>query len=216
MQETRDSDRLHELPATLHGLVAARLDALDTGRALAARGLRDRRRQRSDRGGARARRPRRRAAGCSTASPNATSSRIEHDDFHFKSELIREIAYGTLTKAERARRHARGRARPRGARRAGRSTRPRIISPTAAELVDELGTVDGVPDDVRRQAIDTLMRAADRDESVESWLMAERHHDRALALLGPENTEARRDRAARAGARPACTAACSTTPATTR
>jgi len=31
---------------------------------------------------------------------------IDHDEFHFKSELIREIAYGTLTKAERARRHA--------------------------------------------------------------------------------------------------------------
>ncbi len=28
VQETRDSNRLHELPATLHGLVAARLDAL--------------------------------------------------------------------------------------------------------------------------------------------------------------------------------------------
>jgi hypothetical protein len=63
---------------------------------------------------------------------------------------------------------------------------------TAAELVGELGTVDGVPGNVRAQAIDTLMRAAQRDEAVESWLPAERHHDRALALLGSENTEARR------------------------
>ena len=63
---------------------------------------------------------------------------------------------------------------------------------TAAELVDELGTVDGVPHDVHEQAIDTLMRAAERDESVESWFMAERHHDRALALLGSENTQGRR------------------------
>ena len=29
VQETRDSGRVRELPATLHGLVAARLDALD-------------------------------------------------------------------------------------------------------------------------------------------------------------------------------------------
>ena len=73
---------------------------------------------------------------------------IDRDEFHFKSELIHEIAYGTLTKAERARRHA-------------------VLAPvlatrgepavdqaahhlaTAAELVDEIGPVDGVPDDVR-------------------------------------------------------------------
>ena len=36
------------------------------------------------------------------------------------------------------------------------------------------------------------MRAAERDESVESWLPAERHHDRALSLLGAENTDERR------------------------
>ncbi|HEV7524404.1 MAG TPA: adenylate/guanylate cyclase domain-containing protein [Acidimicrobiia bacterium] len=190
VQETRDNDRLYELPATLHGLVAARLDALEASErslledcaivgpsgsiaavlALAAR--------------ADARR-------LLDALVERDFLAIEHDDFHFKSELIHEIAYGTLTKAERARRHA-------------------VVAPflaargeqaidqaahhlaTAAELVDELGAVDGVPHDVREQAIDTLMRAAERDESVESWLMAERHHDRALALLGPENTETRR------------------------
>ena len=31
---------------------------------------------------------------------------LEDGEFAFKSELIREVAYGTLTKAERARRHA--------------------------------------------------------------------------------------------------------------
>ena len=60
------------------------------------------------------------------------------------------------------------------------------------------------------------MRAAERDESVESWLMAERHHDRALALLGAENTEAPADRAARPGPGARATAASSTTRATTR
>lgn len=190
VQETRDSDRLHELPATLHGLVAARLDGLESGeRSLledcAIVG-----------------------AGGPVTAVLALAGRadarqlldllverdflvIEHDEFHFKSELIREIAYGTLTKAERARRHAV--VAPLLAARGDQAidqTAHHLA--TAAELVDELGAVDGVPDDVREQAIDALMRAAERDEAVEAWTPAERHHDRALMLLGPENTQARR------------------------
>jgi tetratricopeptide (TPR) repeat protein len=49
-----------------------------------------------------------------------------------------------------------------------------------------------VPDDVREQAVDALTLAAERHEAVESWPPAERHHDRALALLGPEPSAARR------------------------
>src|SRR5262249_24061873 len=116
---------------------------------------------------------------------------IDHDDFHFKSELIHEIAYGTLTKAERARRHAV--VAPVLAARGEQAVDPAAHPPaTPAELGDEVGMVDGVPDGIRAEAIEMLMRAADRDESVESWLQAERHHDRALALLGTENTDARR------------------------
>lgn len=190
VQETRDSDRLHELPATLHGLVAARLDALASSErslledcaivgssgpitavlALAARP--DARRLLDD-------------------LAERDFLLIEHDEFHFKSELIREIAYGTLTKAERARRHALV-APVLAARGEQAVDQAAHHLATAAELVDELGAVDGVPHDVRAQAVDTLMRAADRDESVESWLQAERHHDRALALLGSENTVTRR------------------------
>jgi class 3 adenylate cyclase/tetratricopeptide (TPR) repeat protein len=190
VQETRDSNRLHELPATLHGLVAARLDALAT----AERSLLE------DCAIVGASGP---IAAALALAARADGRRlldglaerdflaIEHDEFHFKSELIREIAYGTLTKAERARRHAQV-APVLAARGEQAVDQAAHHLATAAELVDELGTVDGVPHDVHQQAIDTLMRAADRDESVESWLMAERHHDRALALLGSENTEARR------------------------
>ncbi len=116
---------------------------------------------------------------------------IERDEFHFKSELIREIAYGTLTKAERARRHAvvapflAARGEP-----AIDQTAHHLA--TAAELVAEIGSVDSVPDDVREQAIDALLRAAERDESVESHLHAEQHYDRVLGLLDGENTEQRR------------------------
>ena len=191
MQESGDSDRLHELPATLHGLVAARLDALDPAERSLLEDCAIVGASGSDR------RP-------SSRSPTRSDGRrlldslaerdflvVEHDDFHFKSELIREIAYGTLTKAERARRHAVV-APVLAARGEHAVDQAAHHLATAAELVAELGTVDGVPADVRAQAIDTLMRAAERDESVESWLLAERHHDRALALLGSENTEARR------------------------
>ena len=190
VQETRDGGSLRDLPATLHGLVAARLDALEPGErsvledcavvgssgslsavlALAAR-------------------PDARRLIDNLAARDLLQ--IDRDEFHFKSELIHEIAYGTLTKAERARRHA-------------------VLAPvlamrgepavdqaahhlaTAAELVEEIGPVDGVPDDVRVEAVAALMSAAERDESVESWLAAERHHDRALGLLGPDRTPERR------------------------
>src|SRR5262249_36117152 len=116
---------------------------------------------------------------------------MEHDDYHFKSELIHEIAYGTLTKAERARRHALV-APVLAARGEHAIDQAAHHLATAAELVDELGPVDGVPADIRTQAVDALMQAAERDESVESWLVSERHFDRALALLGESDSEVRR------------------------
>jgi class 3 adenylate cyclase/tetratricopeptide (TPR) repeat protein len=190
VQETREDGDLRELPATLHGLVAARLDALDsaersiledcavvggTGSVTAVLAL--------------AARPDARQLIDQLVERDLLQ--LDRDEFHFKSELIREIAYGTLTKAERARRHA-------------------VLAPvllargepaidqaahhlaTAAELVEELGPVVGVAQDIRVDAIDALMSAAERDEEVESWLQAERHHDRALGLLAAENSEARR------------------------
>jgi class 3 adenylate cyclase/tetratricopeptide (TPR) repeat protein len=190
VHETREGEHVRELPATLHGLVAARLDALNP----------DERSVLEDCavvGGsgslssvlALAARPDARRLLESLAARDLLI--LDRDEFHFKSELIREIAYGTLTKAERARRHA-------------------VLAPvlttrgeptvdqaahhlaTAAELVEEIGPVAGVPADVREEAVTTLMRAAERDESVESWLAAERHHDRALGLLDPGNTPERR------------------------
>ena len=190
VQESRDSERLHELPATLHGLVAARLDALDP----AERSLLEDCAIVGDNGP---------IAAVLALAARADARRmldalaerdflvIEHDDFHFKSELIREIAYGTLTKAERARRHAVV-APVLAARGEHAVDQTAHHLATAAELVDELGVVDGVPLDIRAQAIDALMLAAERDESVESWLVAESHHDRALLLLSSDNTPARR------------------------
>ena len=121
-----------DLPVTLRGLVAARLDALaavdravledcavvgSSGPVEAVVGLGD---AQSLSGAERA----------LSALADRDLVVLEDGEFTFKSELIREVAYGTLTKAERARRHAASRAcrnalrppRPHG--RAGTRSRP--------------------------------------------------------------------------------------------
>ena len=106
MQESGDTASIREVPATLHGLLAARLDALDpaerslledcavvgaTGPIAAVLCLADR----DD------------ASALLDRLAERDLVELDDDEFHFKSDLIHEIAYGTLTKAERARRHAR-------------------------------------------------------------------------------------------------------------
>ena len=114
-----------ELPATLHGLVAARLDRLAGIRPCRARGCRGHRHDGTDRAGRgpgrdpRRRCPRRR----SLTSPAPVCSTSSDDEYSFRNELTREIAYGTLTKAERARRHGAARQDHRDGRRAHRSHR---------------------------------------------------------------------------------------------
>jgi class 3 adenylate cyclase/tetratricopeptide (TPR) repeat protein len=181
--------RLRDLPATLHGLVAARLDALDP----AARSLLE---DCAVIGGSGPLAAAFALAGREDA-PRLMERLTERDlvvldadEFHFKSELIREIAYGTLTKAERARRHAdlaplleyRGEV-------AIGSIADHLA--TAAELVSELGPVPGVRTDIRQRAVEALALAARNAEEVESWVVSGRHHDRVLRLLPPDVTEVR-------------------------
>jgi class 3 adenylate cyclase/tetratricopeptide (TPR) repeat protein len=187
MQESGDT-RVVEVPATLHGLLAARLDALDpaerslledcaiigaTGPIAAVLALADR--------------PEAQQLLDRLAERDLID--LDDEDFHFKSDLIHEIAYGTLTKAERARRHARV-APILEARGEMETDQVAHHLATAAELVGELvgevGAVPGVPADVREQAIAALLRAADRAELVESWSSVGLHHDRALSLLAPQ------------------------------
>ncbi|MDQ1448884.1 MAG: hypothetical protein QOC79_1855, partial [Actinomycetota bacterium] len=185
MLESGDTSRIREVPATLHGLLAARLDALDpaerslledcaivgaNGPIAAVLRLADR----SD--------------GQQVLDRLSSRDLIDiddDDDFHFKSDLVHEIAYGTLTKAERARRHARV-APILDERGEAESDAVAHHLASAAELVAELGTVPGVPVDIREQAIAALQRAADRAELVESWVLVSQHHGRALGLLDPE------------------------------
>ena len=89
------------------GLVAARLDALSPDGAGHPRGRRRHRPQRA----ARTRSTRWPARAASTPSRASTSwlkkdlLELDDDEWSFRSDLVREVAYETLTKAERARRH---------------------------------------------------------------------------------------------------------------
>jgi class 3 adenylate cyclase/tetratricopeptide (TPR) repeat protein len=123
--------------------------------------------------------------------------RVDGGHWSFRSDLIREVAYGTLTKADRARRHH-GIA----------SYMSRLVAEkldadermvdvvafhygAAAELAAELGPVDGVPASVRDQALDWLEEAARRADVAQALPVAERLHSQSLRLLGPERTSRR-------------------------
>jgi len=190
---------LRALPATLRGLVAARLDGLgaveravvEDAAVLGRRGpvaalewLGDAR-----------------GDSCARASADLLVSRdvlvIEGDQVGFKSDVVREVAYGTLTKGERARRHARVASwlESSASTLDGEDERLEEVArhyATAAELLAELGEVGGVPADVRDKALDALERAAERSETRETHLSTERLYTFALRVLGDEDDRRRR------------------------
>ena len=123
---------------------------------------------------------------------------LDDDDFHFKSELIHEIAYGTLTKAERARRHALRRARARGARRAG--DRPGRAPPRHRGRAGRRARRGRRRPGRRARAGHRHADARRRARRVGRVVaLAGRHHDRALGLLPPEHRRRPLARAARPG-----------------
>jgi class 3 adenylate cyclase/tetratricopeptide (TPR) repeat protein len=113
--------------------------------------------------------------------------------WEFRSDSVRDAAYQTLTKAARARRHA-GVAKAMGMANfpAGLDDRAHHAA-TAAELVKELGPVEGVSSTIRAEAVKLLTDAAARADDSGSLRTAVRHASRALELLphGPEHEEDR-------------------------
>jgi class 3 adenylate cyclase/tetratricopeptide (TPR) repeat protein len=104
--------------------------------------------------------------------------------WRFRSDSVREVAYQTLTKSVRAARHA-GVARSM----AGAGVHAPLDdlahhAATAAELVAELGPVVGVPDDMSEQAVGHLVIAAERASEQGSLHTVVRHTTRAIDLLG--------------------------------
>ena len=180
----------NELPATLRGLVSARLDALPqreratledaailghTGpvTALAAMAL-----------------ARHEAGIASTLESLAAKDllTIVDGEAEFRSELVREVAYETLTKTDRARRHA---ALAQWLAQSSRSTdredeyyeQLAHHYGAAAELAMEMGHIDGLPDDICDQALDAIKRAAVRTFERDQHHVTVRLLDQALRLL---------------------------------
>jgi class 3 adenylate cyclase/tetratricopeptide (TPR) repeat protein len=119
---------------------------------------------------------------------------VEGRRWRFPSDSVRDTAYQTLTKAGRAMRHA-------GVAKAMAKYSPSSIddlahhTATAAELVQELGRIDGVPTSIVDRAIDLLSEAAERAHDAGTLRTAIRHATRALDLL-PSHPSADGQRAA--------------------
>jgi class 3 adenylate cyclase/tetratricopeptide (TPR) repeat protein len=189
-----DGGMAGDLPATLRGLVAARIDGLASsarstledaavvGRtgtiaALVAMGEA-------------------RGEPEVTVELNDLAARdlitLDGAEWSFRSDLVREVAYDTLTKAERARRHARvGEWLAEQRRKVGREDEDleqiAYHFAVTAELALELGVIDGVPADVRWRALKAIERAALRVEQRDQHLAARNLLDRAFRLLDADD-----------------------------
>lgn len=181
-----------DLPATLRGLVAARIDALSAdersvledaaviGRSGSLRILRAISRQRG------------------VEDADAVVDRLFERDFlgtsdvhwEFRSDVVREVLYDTLTKSERARRHWDvGSWLDDAGRRTGRSDEMLELMAhhyaTAAELVVDVGAVPEVPADAVAVALDVIERAAGWSSRRELPTAAIRLLDRGVGLAPP-------------------------------
>jgi class 3 adenylate cyclase/tetratricopeptide (TPR) repeat protein len=121
---------------------------------------------------------------------------VRHDgEVEFRSDLVREVVYGVVTKAERARRHARLAAwlgaLPPSVSDARLAEEARHWA-TAAELVRELGAIDGVPADLSDRATRAMEALIERSTDRELYDLVREWTTRLLDLLGPEPSPLRR------------------------
>ena len=122
---------------------------------------------------------------------------LDGSTWSFRSDLVREVAYETLTKGERARYHARlGAFLRQQAKERGREDEQLEALAhhfgTAAELDAELGGVEGVPSDTLDEALRWFERAVGQAEHREVPALAEALCTRALELLPEGRDEERR------------------------
>jgi class 3 adenylate cyclase/tetratricopeptide (TPR) repeat protein len=196
---------LSEMPATLRGLVTARLDSLSRRE----RALLEDAAVIGTHGSLEILRALARLRGDNDLSqllPRLEDREmlvVLDGEFHFKSDVVRDVAYETLTKSDRARRHA-------GAaewlselgQRTGRADELALQVAhhygTAAATVQELGHVEGLGD-VRGRAAEALRQAAtwafDREDAVSSIQVV----DQALRLVGDDDSPVRRSLLVRRG-----------------
>jgi class 3 adenylate cyclase/tetratricopeptide (TPR) repeat protein len=203
------SPELHALPDTLRGLVAARLDGLspDERTVLTDAAVLGRR-------GAVAHLRRInesliRGIDVDRAMAELVAKELFQLDggkWSFRSDLVREVAYNTLTKGDRAKLHA-GIAKWIEQHHDGEWSDGAVDQlahhyGVAAELAGDLGGASGVPDDVQDQAVRWLSEAADRARRGELLAVADRLATQALGLVGNQPTVPRLELLlCRAGAR---------------
>jgi len=209
---TPDGSRMTNLPDTLRGLVAARLDALSSderavvqdaavlGRREPVAALREMAHEL------------RRDVDVDAAVAGLVDKEIlvidERDNWSFKSDLVREVAYSTITKYDRAKRHA-GIAGWHESHLPADGSLPDMVVHAlshhlglAAELAHDLGALDQFPPDLRERALTWIERAAVRASDAEALPLAIKLFGQALTLVGPEPTAHRlRLLLGRAGAR---------------
>jgi len=183
------SERVLLLPATLRGLVSARLDALpdDDRHALELASIVGLRGSPSAVAAMIDGTADERVGGVIDALARlADRGLVELADgaFSFTSEVIADVAYATLTKADRAKRHARLGLWLEQQTSTTDDDIERVAHQlaTATELVAELGAVDGVPPDLAHRAILATIAAAEHAERTESWYRCHQLYDRALRL----------------------------------
>jgi len=113
--------------------------------------------------------------------------------WRFRSDSIRDAAYQTMTKSGRARRHAEiARALAQMAQAPADDLAHHTA--TAAELVVELGQVDGIDPGIVASAIQLLIEAARRALSQGTMRLAVHHASRALSLVsGHPSVQAQRN-----------------------
>ncbi|MEY2468391.1 MAG: hypothetical protein QOF21_1089, partial [Actinomycetota bacterium] len=185
---------VNDLPATLRGLVAARIDGLDAS----ARFILDDAAVvgRNGRVDALAALAQARGVPLSDDGLEELISRelIAEDAgaWTFRSELVLEVAYDTLTKGDRARRHAAlgiwlaERRKSQGREDDDLEAIAHHLG-IAASLQQSLGDIEGVPADVCQRALRAIEKAAmsAKERGLHSGSL--RLLDRALELLDPED-----------------------------
>jgi len=122
---------------------------------------------------------------------------VDAGEFAFRSDLVREVTYEILTKAERARRHftlaewlaARMKELNRHDQELEQVAH-HLSAAAAAAVV--LGPIPDVPADVAQRAVDALRRAAQRAEQRGLYQATVHLLDEAIGFIGPD-PELRRD-----------------------
>jgi class 3 adenylate cyclase/tetratricopeptide (TPR) repeat protein len=197
-----DIGALGDLPDTLRGLVAARLDGLDP----AERGSLEDASVWGRRGPVQAleimadeMRAIRDLEPVLAGLSDKEILEVDGDHWAFRSDLIREVAYGTLTKADRARRHHGIAAYLASSVPNCREAHERLVDMVAyhfgaaADLVVDLGPVHGVPPTVTESALDWLEEASRRAEVAQALPVADRLYSQAIRLAPTEASARRAD-----------------------